>query len=124
VFKHLPVTAATSLIDTSDKAAMLSLMNAVYDDVSAKIAGVEVVAAAKRAKLFSGVAEVSSCSALNRQGSCTCCVVRFMIASPTAVYKQGCLLYMLLVPLLLPCAGFEQRGYPPARHDCCCQGVR
>jgi hypothetical protein len=60
VYKYLPVTAATSLIDTSDAAAMLSLMNGVYADVSAKVSGTPTVTDAKLTQLFAGVAEVSN----------------------------------------------------------------
>jgi hypothetical protein len=69
IFKYLPVTPATSIIDTSDKTAMRRLINAVYAEVSAKIGGVAPVEFAKLAKLAGAVAEVSSSA--ERQGSRT-----------------------------------------------------
>jgi hypothetical protein len=77
IFKLLPVTdAATSLIDTSDKAAMLSLMNAVYTEVSASIGGTKPVADSKLAQLLTGVAQVSSCSQAARQLHVLCRMIQ------------------------------------------------
>jgi hypothetical protein len=69
IFKHLPVTAATSLIDTGNKDAMLDLMFDAYTEVSAKIGGVAPVEFAKLAKLAGAVAEVSGGAGKARQST-------------------------------------------------------